>query len=161
MSNQWPIGEKAQDFNQGIDQDYIEKGRKKTIKLFLSLISFTLILSLFQDMIFFNLDSYNIMNVFFRILFEFTLFIFIYRGKPWARIILILFYASRIIFYGITLYYASHYLWHDIIIKSLLILMFSYALYFLLGDKNFLKYFSAQHQTDQLIRQSSDYQYRD
>ncbi len=161
MSNQWSIGDGVLHHAEGVDQYYIEKGRKKTITLFLSLISFTLILTLSRDVIFSHLDTYNVINSFFRILFEFILFIFLYRGKPWARIILILFYAFRIVFHGMTLYYASDNPWHDIIIKSLMMVIFCYAIYFLTRDKNFLCFFRSQRQSDLLIRQSTEYQYQD
>lgn len=158
MSNQYPIGLGSSDPSNNIDQNGIEKGRIKTIRLFLTMICLSLIISIYRDVLFSNMDTYNVINVFFRIIFEFILFIFLYRGKPWVRITIIVLTLFRIVFQVINLYYHFEGMSYNVIISTLIILLNIYACYFLIGDKYFLAFFKDQSRLDRLTRESNRYQ---
>lgn len=157
MSDQFMGDSWRQDSLSADERLKIERGRNKTIKLFLSLLSLGLIMSLCHDVLFSQLDKYNVANVFFRILFEITLFIFLYRGKPWAKFTIIILMFFRVIFQLILIYQSNDIPTYDFVMRILITGIYSYVIYFLLADRDFIKFFADQQRMDLLMRQNNFY----
>lgn len=130
--------------NELKDDVIVAEGRSKALTVFYFLVAISVLSTAFSYIVLREFDTTTIIADTIKLGVEIGLYIAIFNGKNWARMLMT---AFLIIGLGISIYFIIVFLLvSQYIILILLPIMFIYVyvIYFIFGDKDFLKYFESK-----------------
>jgi hypothetical protein len=125
------------------EQGTIEKGRRKTLTVIFALIGFSILISVFSQLMSQTSSQQKMSQDIIRLILEIGLYYAIFLGKNWARIIMTILFSLGI-FISVVSMISLFGKTPGAFIMLILVIVYGFAIYFFNLDKDFKSFFENQ-----------------